>query len=276
MRWFATALSALLVLPAAAAPPRLEMLSARASGTLTIDEQGQVAEVRLEGASLGDALRESYEQIIRGWRFEPVLEQGRPIRAIGHMRLSLVAFRQPGVDGLRLGVHRVSFVDPPSAEGKRMPLPGRSANPGYPAEAARRDVGAEVGLKLLIGEAGKVERAAVGHVWLLGNNAGNDSLRSRYARQFTESAERVARRWTFADVAPGETIEVPIRYTAPGQVGRTWLPFHPVAVEDVPDWARDGAQAGQDVRVADLSAPLDDAIRLVTRIEPLPGLAGEG
>lgn len=257
----------LVLAPLAPASGFDEVYTARTTGSITIDEQGAVLEVELDDKSLGQEVMAAYAQHIRDWRFEPVLEQGRPIRAKGYMNLDLLAFRQRGSDDLALGVSSARFVDPPSVqEAKpRQRSKDRLAQPRYPHDAAVLGIGADVTVLVRVGEQGRVEDAAVASLMLVGERAGEQGLQGRHAGLFSRSATDVAKRWTFAWASPGETLKVPIRYTPPGYSGRRWVRAFPVGV-DAPSWVLQAEAASRPIRMAAAGQQAPDRLRLVTRL----------
>lgn len=258
----------LALVPLASASGFDEVYTARTTGSLTIDEQGAVLEVELDDKSLGQEVMAAYARHIRDWRFEPVLEQGQPIRAKGYMQLDLLAFRRSGSDDLGLGVSSARFTDPPSMQDakSRPSSKDRLAQPRYPHDAAVLGIGADVMVLVRVGEQGRVEDAAVASLMLVGERAGEKGMQKRHGAMFNRSATDVARRWTFAWAAPGETLKVPIRYTPPGYSGRRWVRAFPVGV-DAPAWVLQAEAASQPMRMAGAGQQAPDRLRLVTRLD---------
>ena len=86
--------SLLLALAGAAQADDTARFTAEVEGSLTIGPEGQVVDVQLRDAAwMGEAVVEGYLQTIRGWRFEPIVEDGKAVNATGEMRLRLAALR---------------------------------------------------------------------------------------------------------------------------------------------------------------------------------------
>lgn len=264
----------LALAPLAAASGFDEVHAAGASGSITIDEHGAVLDVALDPARLGDEVMSGLAEQVRGWRFEPVLEQGQPIQARLRLSADLLAFRQRGNDGLALAVPRARFTLQPAAtearprQGPAQPL----AQPAYPHDAASQGIGADVVLMLRIGENGKADDAAVASLMLTGKRAGAPAVRERQAALFARSATEVARRWQYPWANTGEIIELQVRYTPPGFDDRRWVRAFPVAV-DPPDWVVQSMAAEKPLRLSIAGLEASGGVRLQTRlgsIQPLP------
>ena len=217
--------------PTFAASPDAQMYTARAGGSLTIGADGRVLDVELTSeGSLGTGVLEGYEQRIRTWRFEPIVEGGRPVNAKGLMQLSLVALREKGDDMATFAIRGVQFLDPPGAasEGPRL------AQPSYPTNALKAGAGAEVMLLLKLDAQGRVQSVATEHLALLGV-ATRQSHQANLVAQFRRSAEKIALEWTISGHPDGQVVRVPVRYST-DRWARGWAPTAMQAVE-LPEWA---------------------------------------
>ena len=251
--------------PALAASPDVQIYTARAEGSLTIGTDGRVVDVELTSdASLGTGVLEGYEERVRAWRFEPIVENGQPVNAKGQMRLSLVAMREKGQDTASFAIRGVQFLDPPG-EPSGTPWP-RLAPPAYPPSALRAGAGAEVMLLLKLDAQGRVQAATTEHLALLGV-ATRQSHQDNLAAQFRRSAEAIAKEWTIPGQQDGGVVRVPVHYfTDRWRTG--WAPTVMQAT-DLPEWAVLELAAEQvtelsagGVATADrfkLLTPLDDA-----------------
>lgn len=217
--------------PAFAASPDAQLYTARAEGSLTIGADGRVLDVELTSkASLGTGVLEGYEERVRSWRFEPVIEDGRPVKAKGLMQLSLVARREKGDDMATFAIRGVQFLDPPGAatEGPHL------APPSYPTNALKAGAGAEVMLLLKLDAQGRVQSAATEHLALLGV-ATRQAHQANLAAQFRRSAEKIAMDWTIPGQPEGQVVRVPVRYTT-DRWAAGWAPTSMQVVE-LPEWA---------------------------------------
>lgn len=219
--------------PVLATPPEVQVYTARAEGSLVIGTDGRVLDVELSSdANLGTGVLEGYEQRVRAWRFEPIIEDGRPVNAKGRLQLSLVAAREKGNPTATFGIRGAQFLDPAvasvKADGPRL------AQPGYPENAYRAGAGARVTLLVKIDGQGRPARVATERLELLGVATGQSHQRN-LATQFRRSAEQVAAKWTFSGHAEGELLRVPVWYSTE-QWARGWVPTTMQAVE-LPEWA---------------------------------------
>lgn len=127
MRPLAVALlAALLATPLRAAPLpytpsvaeelviQAPVLATRVDGWIEVGTDGRVAGYE-PITELGEPLRSRLRTMVDGFRFEPVLQDGRPVVARARMRLSLVAQELPD-RSLRVGIENVTFPDPDGAE----------------------------------------------------------------------------------------------------------------------------------------------------------------
>ena len=249
--------------PALADQGKLQHYTARAEGSLTIGTDGRVLDVELAGdENLGKDVIAGYKKRILAWRFEPVMEDGKPVVAKGLMQLALVAERETGVDSAKFGIRHVQFMDPPGAPSDVRGT--KLSPPSYPPAAFRDGVGAEVGMVLKLDAQGRVLSAAVERMELLGVNGRQGHLANHEA-QFRRSAERVAKDWTF-DVTPGhDVVRVPVRYS-PAQYAAGWVPtvFRPVTL---PEWVQLEKMAEQTVELNAGGLALSTQIKLLTPLD---------
>jgi len=257
----------LALAPLASAGDSVEVYTARAAGTITVDERGVVTEVAIDKGKLGDELMSGLAEQVRGWRFEPVLEQGQPTQARLGLSADLLALRQRGTEGLALAVSRARFTLQSSApEARRRQAPAHGlAQPAYPQQAASQGIGADVAVMLRLGEHGKVEDAAVASLMLTGERAGAPALRERQAALFARSATEVARRWQYPWANAGEIIELQVRYTPPGFDDRRWVRAFPVGV-DPPGWVLQAKAADTPPRLSIAGLEVSSGVRLQTRL----------
>lgn len=261
----------LALAPLATASGFDEVHAARAFGSITIDERGAVLDVVLDAGKLGDEVDAGLVEQIRGWRFEPVLEQGQPTQARLRLTADLLAFRKRGTPGRALAVSRAWLVeqtDGPEAGPRRESAPP-IAQPAYPRDAATMGIGADVVVLVRMGENGKVADAAVASLMLTGERAGVPRLRERQAAMFARSATEVAGRWRFPWAKAGEILKVPVRYTPPGFDGRRWVRAFPVGMA-ASDWALQAQAGDPPPRMVYAGQEAPGRTRLLTRLESIP------
>lgn len=219
--------------PVLAATPDVQVYTARAEGSLTIGADGRVLDVELSSdGSLGTGVLDGYEERIRAWRFEPIVEDGQPVNAKGLMQLSLVAAREKGNRTATFGIRSVRFMDPepksPYAEGTRW------VPPSYPMNALKAGVDADVMLVLKLDGQGRVLSAATEQLALRGVST-RQPHQANLAAQFRRSAEQAAVKWTIAGQPEGQLVRVPVKYNT-GRWDTGWAPTAIQPVE-LPEWA---------------------------------------
>lgn len=248
--------------PAFAASPDVQLYTARAEGSLTIGADGRVLDVELTSdANLGKGVLEGYEERVRSWRFEPIVEDGRPINVKGRMHLYLAAAREKGNPTATFGVRSVRFLDPPGTllYDKRSTL----VAPGYPSNALRDGVGAEVMLLVKLDAQGRVQRVAAEQLALLGV-ATRQSHQANLAAQFQRAAERAVAQWTIVGHPDGQLLRVPVRFSSDRQPG--WIPTA-VQPVDLPEWAVLERATEQAAQLSDGGVATAEQFKLLTPID---------
>ena len=259
--------SLLLALAGAAQADDTARFTAEVEGSLTIGPEGQVVDVQLRDAAwMGEAVVEGYLQTIRGWRFEPIVEDGKAVNATGEMRLRLAALRNDTDKTAHFAIEQAWFPDPDQS--RELPE-GMKRQPVYPADAARNGIGAVVIVVARVDEEGVPRDVAVDYLHLTGRNPGSHDR--RIAGQFAKATEAAARRWRLEGADARGLVRIPVKYTPPAfsppRAG--WERVYPVALE-APEWLA-AARAG-DSRVLDLAAngtPASAKLRLLTRLDPI-------
>jgi hypothetical protein len=220
--------------PALAATPDVQVFTARADGSLTIGVDGRVLDVELTSdGSLGSGVLAGYEERIRTWRFEPIVENGQPVNAKGLMQLSLVAAREKGNRTATFGIRSVRFMDPEPTS-PYYPEGTRWTPPSYPMNALRAGVDADVMLVLKLDGQGRVLSAATEQLALRGVSM-RQPHQANFAAQFRRSAEKAAGQWTITGQPEGQLVRVPLKYNT-GRWDTGWAPTAIQPVE-LPEWA---------------------------------------
>lgn len=229
----ALALASSLPTSAAASEPPVRRLEAEALGTLTIEADGSVSEATLPDA-LDPALAEAFGDAIRRWRFEPIVMDGEPVRALGHMELLLaVEFQEQRLVGA--SIDRVVFTDPPK---EALPVDVSGFNlrpPVYPEGLAFRGVGGEVMLMVETDGEGRVERVAPvsGVLYASVDRRGESEAASAF-KELARASVRAASTWRI-DGCLASRCSVPVRFFPPGMSPDAfWRPAHRVPVVPQP------------------------------------------
>lgn len=243
MRWilsaaFAALFSALPIATEAtpaSAKPLLRHFVAEADGTLTLEPDGTVSAATLPD-TMEPALRDAYLAAIRRWTFEPVVIDGRAVRAIGHMRLTLgITLEGSALHSGR--IESVTFTDPSGHDGRLGPEAVLHP-PRYPMELARRGISGEVVLAVETDAEGRIVRAAAQSGRIYADVRPRDEARAQ--RDFgllVRASVQAAANWHL----PGcrsSVCTVPLRYTMLRNLDRPpfWWPSYAVPVTPEP-WA---------------------------------------
>lgn len=254
------------------------VLIARVDGRIVIDAQGVPIDYRIE-TELTDKVRALLDKAVRGWRFEPVLVDGKPVTAEARMRVTLVA-REQG-DGLRVGIDNVIFpTDADSANLSEVKVAKlRVMPPKYPGYAASLGVEGRVLLHLKLSPDGRVEDV-VAVQSSLANVAGKDELLGKLIAEFEEASLKAARNWRFEVDATGLSTEageditfaMPVDYLMwdkKDQKQDAWV-TEVRGPKRVAPW-RDDKQHFQQVGVSDVSGNemvyLGGGLRLATEVQ---------
>lgn len=228
------------------------VLELAAVGMLDVGPDGSVLDYTLEN-DLDPAVASLVDRTVGGWRFEPVVEDGKPVIAVTRMRLDLEAV--PTGESYVLRVADVSLGVPDPAD---MPPPA------YPRSALGEDVGAKVTLLIQVDAAGRVQQVHVEQVSMtrrLGKRG--DFLRERFA----DVSREAALGWTFDAVELIDGERVAARYRVPvtfeSGSANDWAeretyiagPYHPAPWADL-EPTTDRLLAGHEAR------PLDSRVKL--------------
>jgi hypothetical protein len=242
MRLIALAL-ALVPVFSLAAPQRFE---ASTFGSLTVEPDGRVSEVTLD-ARLKPPFRSAFEDAIRRWQFQPIVQDGHPIRAVGHMSLTLFLETDRSADSVRAGFERVDFVDAP--EDQRMSRAEmheqglRLRPPQYPVGVAMAGVGGELMMLVEVDEQGEVLRAEPQSASLFVSSDSRPSAVEDAYEQLAKATRRAAMRWKLPNLEE-RTALVPVVFSAPGQTSDFWRPIYDVAIVPQP-WMLTAGEACQ-------------------------------
>lgn len=265
------ALFATCLLLASAALHAGEVSHFRASvqGELTIGPDGSVVDVRFEDAKwMAPPVREGYEKQVRAWRFEPILEDGQPVNAVGRMSLQLSAVRDDAAGRAEFRIDQAYFLDPePDTATRRAERAGSLRHPVYPEDPARSGVGAHVGVVVRLGADGAPADLAVEKLALVG--AEPRSLGRKFASQFERATLAAVKHWRFPGYEAGQVLRVPVSYTPPRFAGPRagWTPVHPMPRE-VPAWVLADASGRDAIQLAAGGEAPSERLRLLTPLSP--------
>lgn len=248
--------------------------AASTTGELVVDTEGRVIKVTLDHKALGAEVIASFERLVRDWRFEPVLIDGKAVVARAGVRLDMRLKTVPGSESLTLEVRSVWFGEPPGAgnaeSDQRVADAGPALKltpPSYPSAALFSGVGGNVSLLVRIDGAGRVTEVATHSVELLGGQEFSERMVARHGRSLMKAAEKAARTWSLPGLGAG-TVKVPVRFRVHADDGRRWTPI--VAVPHEPP-----ARMADEVEPLQLSESGQASSDRFNLISAINGLGGE-
>lgn len=177
------------------------------TGTIEIKPDGTVAVSQVDQPDrLPEGIAVFVQDQVAGWRFEPVLVDGKPVQARTKMSVRLIA------KNLREGQATVSIRSATFGDYQALPEAERitskkMAPPGYPMQAAERGVQGTVYLLLRVERDGSVGEVVTEQVNLkiIAGEAQMEQFRGLFARASTAAAKR----WAFKPPTVGEAAEQP-------------------------------------------------------------------
>lgn len=142
------------------------VLTTQVDGMLEIDDKGRVVAYTIGDARklLAPAVVDSLTAQVRGWTFEPVQVDGKPVIARARMRVTLLA--QEDADGFVVSIDNVTFpplrgaVTPDSEPVPQMRI-AKYSRPRYPEEFLARALEATVLVSMKLDPDGRVAEAAI-------------------------------------------------------------------------------------------------------------------
>jgi hypothetical protein len=159
-----------------------------ASGEVQIAPDGRVSDYRLE-SQLAPAVAELVNRAVRGWRFEPILQDGKPVIAKSALRMRLTAERAAkDSDSFVVRVVGIEFGAPDRTSGGKPPR--------YPDAAVSARLNAKVMLALRLDETGKVVEA-VPYQTSLGARARSERDAEKWRRLFERASIAAAKTWHY-------------------------------------------------------------------------------
>jgi TonB family protein len=246
-------------------------MSLVATGSIDIGPDGKVISYTLDEADkLPPAVHKVLDRASVTWAFEPVLVQGRAVRATTRMSLRFAA-RPIGEGSYDVRIAGADFrVNTPPEE---RPTSKNLAPPTYPENAARSGMGGTVYVIARIGRDGRVEDAFAEQV----NLSAVDRARAMegWRHILATAALKAAKTWKFQPPTRGDEVDnpywrvrVPVAFIRHGGVKPKygeWFAYIPGPRQSAP-WAEDKGSSGSDALVAGGVYPLGGGVKLLTSL----------
>jgi len=188
------------------------------TGTMDITPTGAVEALHLDKEDEVDASAlESARKLVSGWRFEPVIRDGKAVPARAPVRMRLLA-QQTGDGGLSISVASAKFDDGSETEIRTDSVQARKLTPPkFPEKLFYMGGLGEVTLLLEIGRDGRPQNVAVEQVNL--RVILREHLMKRVRDGFMKASVDAAKRWEFDIPTTGEyadaeswTVRIPVNY----------------------------------------------------------------
>lgn len=187
------------------------------TGTIDIEPDGSVSAHTVDRSeALPEGVTALLAQAIPGWRFEPVVVDGKPVPVRVKMGVRLVAKQKDDGDYL-LGIRSANFGDGREAVGTGV-VAKRMQPPRFPEHAARSGIAGTAFLVLRVNREGQVEDAVAERVNL--RVVGSQAQMQRGRKVLADASLAAARRWTFTVPTTGPeadeafwSVRVPVDYT---------------------------------------------------------------
>lgn len=249
------------------------------TGQVEIGTEGQVEAFQLDKRDEVDpGIVRFVDATVQGWRFEPVLVEGRVVRARSPVSIRLGG-KSLGDGRMQITLEAASFdvYDPTSTDAVTSL---KMAPPSYPKDVSRGGGRGDVLLLVQVGRDGKVIDVATEQVNLrvVGNEATMRQIRDKLSR----ATMAAARRWTFKTPSTGDnkdadswTVRVPVNFAFHGEQTRygQWDAYIPGPRQQAP-WRADialGADANADLLPAGGVFMADAASKGPRLLTPLGG-----
>jgi hypothetical protein len=137
---------------------------------------------------------------VSAWKFEPVLVDGKPMRARSQMSVRVVA-RMIDKDNYSIAIRNANFDGEAPKEGEALSS-RKLTPPRYPQSVAMAGASGTVYVVVKVGKDGRIVDAMAEQVNL--RTIGTGSEMSAWRSALTDAALKAARDWTFAPPVAGE------------------------------------------------------------------------
>lgn len=218
--------------------------SMRVTGAITIATDGSVEAVDLDTPEkLPKGIAAFVGQNIAGWRFEPVVVDGVPRRALTRVSALLVG-KTIGGGQMSVSIRGADFSDDTVLPEAERIAARQMKPPGYPTSAAEEGVQGTVYLLVKVARDGTVGDVSTEQVNL--RFVASEPQMNRHRDRLARAAMAAARGWTFAPPTAGEQasqphwiVRVPVDFNFTGLLPYgEWQVYVP-GPRTRPDWAPD-------------------------------------
>jgi len=251
-------------------------MSMLVTGNIEIERDGSVAKYELDDAAkLPPVAVRLMDRASATWRFDPVLVDGKPVRARTAMTVRLAARQRENTEGFEVRITAANFGK--FADGEWVSSKGPLLRPKYPPQAAASGVRGTVYVIVRIGRDGKVEDAMAEQV-NLGSVDRTEAAMQRWRDSLADASLQTARRWRFLPPTQGEEVDapfwlarVPVSYLLPNDKkpeSGEWETYIPGPRQSAPWLGGMDTSLGADAVAGDGIFPLKGGPRLLT---PLNG-----
>lgn len=187
------------------------------TGTVDISPAGAVEAFHLDKVDQVEAsAAQSAQSLVKGWRFEPVIRDGKAVPARVPVRMRLLA-QQMADGGASISVTSARFDGEAEEGSSDRPRKRKMLPPTYPMTAFQMGATGELTLLVQIGRDGLVKQVAVEQVNL--RVLMPEPQMRRVRDLFARSSIDAAKRWEFTPPTTGDrvheaswTVRVPVNY----------------------------------------------------------------
>ena len=224
-------------------------------GVIETDVGGNVGAVTVDKPEkFPEGLVAYVQQQVSGWKFEPVLVDGKPMRARSKMSLLVVA-KRPDKDTISIRILNANFDgDGKGPQEGEVVSPLQRTAPLYPESVAAAGVTGTVYVVVKIGPDGTVQDAVVEQVNL--RVLGKEKVMAAWRSALSDSALKAARGWTYKLPTRGEqasasfwSARTPISFmmhgTDPDRYGK-WQVYLPGPRQNIPWFSSEAASVSPD------------------------------
>ena len=191
------------------------------TGWIHVEPDGSVGRYVLDHAEqVPLVVPKLLDKAVPTWKFEPVLIDGKPVRARTQMSVRLVAKRTDDGSGFEVRISGGNFRIP-DAEGT-LRSRKKLRPPAFPLNAAHAGVSANVYVVARVGRDGRVEDAIAEQVNM--TVLVSEEAQTRWSRILAKAALDASAKWTFEPPTVGDEaddafwlVRVPVSFFRPGQ-----------------------------------------------------------